>query len=221
MAIRSILLRHVKSVAETAVGRPFAACFVAAGTMLVSTGIIVAMPGGASVIGTSAAAAAAYRPDVESLLDTRSPGGRRYGWLVDTKHDRYVEGPVERVLSSVRRRPTAAVGGTPLLGDPVVGAFLIPDATGPYDAPFIDSGATVAGTGGPPVGGVIGGSLVGGGGTGGGGNDGGGGGVTDPTPTPTPVAPVPEAATWAMMLLGFALLGSAVRRRGTALTSLR
>lgn len=217
MAIRSSLLRRARLGIAVAARRPIAVCFAAAGTLLVGTGIIVAAPGGASA---DVAAAAAYQPDVASLLDTRSPGGRRYGWLVNTKHDRYADDPVERVLSSVRRRSAAAVDGSPLVGDPVMGAVLIPDATGLYDAPPVNDGAAAIGpVGGSPIGGVIGGGLVGGGGTGGGDN-GGGGGVTDPNPTPTPVTPVtpvPEAATWAMMLLGFALLGLAVRRRGSAL----
>ncbi len=39
-----------------------------------------------------------------------------------------------------------------------------------------------------------------------------------PTPTPTPLtpgpSPIPEPATWAMMLLGFAAVGGAMRRQG-------
>jgi hypothetical protein len=50
---------------------------------------------------------------------------------------------------------------------------------------------------------------------------GGGGTFTPPVTLATPQAPppaeaVPEPASWAMMLLGFALMGGALRRRGAA-----
>lgn len=57
----------------------------------------------------------------------------------------------------------------------------------------------------------------GGGNTGGGETPGGGGNPIDPTnptnPVTPPVPPVPEPGTWMMMILGIALVGTALRRR--------
>lgn len=102
----------------------------------------------------------------------------------------------------------------------------------------LNDGATpsaIAGT--PGAGGIIplgsgssGGSSPFTGSSGPGGSPGGGGsistGTPDPTPTPAPtptppqtpnppVGVVPEPATWAMMILGFAFIGGAMRRRRT------
>ncbi len=91
---------------------------------------------------------------------------------------------------------------------------LIPLGTDvPGGAPVLSSPAPTN-----PGGGGSGGSGPVGGFPGGGGGGGGGGSITNPAPPVTPPAPpvgvVPEPATWAMMILGFGLIGSALRRAG-------
>jgi hypothetical protein len=80
--------------------------------------------------------------------------------------------------------------------------------------PFPGGGIFFPGGGGPGGGG-------GGPGGGGGGPGGGGGGPPPPPPpppppTPTPFSAVPEPGTWAMMLLGFGMIGLTLRRRRAA-----
>jgi PEP-CTERM motif len=80
----------------------------------------------------------------------------------------------------------------------------IPDA-----APVASStGATPGGSSGGPGSSIPGaiGSLPGGGGGGGGGS------ITPPTTPVPPIAVVPEPAMWAFMILGFGVIGSALRR---------
>jgi hypothetical protein len=154
-------------------------------------------------------------PDPAAILGARSPGGRDAGAMFTTKPARErlasrprvpVPGaPRERVLSNVRERPSIGwappyveLPATPLAfgpGVPVGDVPLTPAALGPLPSgggftptPFIPGG----GTGG------------GGGGTGGGG----GGGGDDVVPPPA----VPEPATWATMILGFLMVGGALRR---------
>ncbi|HVF93981.1 MAG TPA: PEPxxWA-CTERM sorting domain-containing protein, partial [Sphingomonas sp.] len=70
------------------------------------------------------------------------------------------------------------------------------------------------------IGGIGPGTVGGGGGGGGGGpgtgGEGGGGGGTGEVPNPPPVVAVPEPQTWTLMLLGFGLLGAALRWRAPA-----
>lgn len=167
--------------------------------------------------------------DPLSVLAARSPGARPTGALTQSKprrdHDRE-----ERVLSEALTRPllpTDAPGGGVVPAAPggvapdVPVAEVLPDSVvptgidtadiGPGPVPtayFPGSGITVVPGGGFPV--------VGGGG-------GGGGGtpdtptVTTPVTPVTPVASVPEPATWGMLLLGFGIVGRALRlRRGPA-----
>lgn len=220
MAIRFLLSRYLRRLLDLVVGRPIAACLGLAGGVLVGTGILVTMAG---TIGTSpadAAATAAYRPDVESLLDTRSPGGRRYGWLLGTKPDRVANGPVERVLSSVRERPAAAPEA-PGVAVPL-GALGTPFGIAPDAVPTALSDLAPLGSAGPGLSGgapIVGGVLPGVGGGGGGGT---GGGDNPVTTTPdAPASPVPEPSVWAMLILGLALVGGVWRRapraRGSAL----
>jgi len=154
-------------------------------------------------------AALAVLPDPLSIMTARSPGERGHGAMFNvkqTKRPRQVanlrpRGPRERVLSTVRERsPSGIVPGGDL---PIVPAGFVPDL-----APVTPDALGPLGLGGgdsfgpPPV-------FP----TGPGGNI---PGVPGPTPTPTPVTPgpaVPEPATWAMMTLGFAITGLAIRRR--------
>jgi hypothetical protein len=138
-------------------------------------------------------------------MHQRSPGKRLVGRLAQTKHKKLATH--ERALPKIRRRPPVQVAMPafpselpPALVDifapplPVEMASLEAIPVGPFSEqplwPFPPSG--------PP-----------------------GGYILPPTesPTPTPLPPVPppprealpEAATWIMMLLGFAMIGSGLR----------
>ncbi|MEH3120562.1 MAG: PEPxxWA-CTERM sorting domain-containing protein [Sphingomonas phyllosphaerae] len=155
-------------------------------------------------------AALAVLPDPLSIMTARSPGERGHGAMFNikqTKHPRQLasnrpRSPRERVLSNVRERDP--VGGVPAGDLPITPAGFVPDLS-----PVTPDALGPVGPGGggdsfgpPPV-------FP----TGPGGNI---PGVPGPTPTPTPTTPVPavpEPATWAMMSLGFAITGLAVRRR--------
>jgi hypothetical protein len=152
---------------------------------------------------------------VVAMLAERSPGARPEGALVSLKHKRQVV-LHERALPKIRgpyAPPTAYEAlASPPLGPPIAPPPQAPlysmVAGGPTAIPPINGAAP----GGPPVLSDI--PSPGGG----------GGGVFSPpivtTVTPevpiTPAAPVPEPASWAMMLLGFALIGGALRRRRAA-----
>lgn len=197
--------------------RPFAATLGLGATILTGIGVMTMVPGSLTAAADAAPPPPVTAADVDSVLDARSPGARRYGWLLDSKANLRDTGPVgrsptERVLSSVRHRPVPVVGPavpqlatSPVvpLGDPVDGALA--------------EGAPVAGLdnpgGAPGPSGFVG-TPGGGGGVlpGPGGNSGGGGG--DGSTPITPVSPVPEPHGWALMILGFALLGAVLRRRG-------
>lgn len=175
--------------------------------------------------------------DPLSLFAERSPGGRAEGALLPTKP------PKERVLSTVRERDPAGTlpgvddpvvagvpeaagpggpapeervlsgerGGLPGGGGGAPGGFGGPGGFAPFGGQggLIPEGPpTVLGAGPPP--GVPGTDTPGG----------------DPNPNPgippgpppglldpPGVSPVPEPATWAMMLLGFFAIGAALRRR--------
>lgn len=220
-------LRLISQGARTTVKRirrrPYVAGSTAFAAALLSIGVL------ASGVGEtySADAAMAMRSsdldmtDVDSLLDARSPGARRYGWLTDSKPRRLVGPPTERVLSSVR--PRIAVPSVPDLpasfappativdGEPV-GPAGIPGTIGPDGFPTgpVGGGNTPTGPGFVP--GVV--APPGGTPNNPGNPD------NPPTTPPTnppvqpPVIPaVPEPATWAMLVMGFAMLGATLRRR--------
>ena len=108
-----------------------------------------------------------------------------------------------------RARPQRTAGTAAAV--PCPAAFveppLVPQSTFAEAVP--PDGVTRNYFGSPPSGGVfVGGAAPGGGGSGGptpGGNGGG--------PTPPPTGAIPEPTTWSMMLLGFGLLGTALRSR--------
>lgn len=158
-------------------------------------------------------AALAMMPDPLSIMTARSPGERGHGAMFATKSIKHAKprqlasvpprGPRERVLGNVRdREPIGIVPGGAL---PVTPVGFVPDLPFPVTpnalGPLPPGGTT--GFNPPPVFPT-------------GPNDTPGVPGVVPTPTPTPIIPapaVPEPATWAMMVVGFALTGLAVRRR--------
>jgi len=148
---------------------------------------------------------------VAAMLADRSPGARPESALANLKHKRQAA-LHERGLPKIR-----APYGPPTAYEALATPPIAPIAPLPQ-APLF---ATIAGL--PPV-------VPPGNGGGAGGppilsnipGPGGGGGFSPPGVLATPQAPptlaeaVPEPASWAMMLLGFALMGRALRRRGAA-----
>ncbi|MEA3081813.1 MAG: hypothetical protein QOD54_1481 [Sphingomonadales bacterium] len=153
---------------------------------------------------------------VAAMLAERSPGARPEGALANLKHKRQAA-LHERALPKIRS-PFAPPTAYEALASPPPGSLIVPPpqaplfstiAGGPTTAVPPANGAT---PGGPPLLSDI--PTPGGGG---------GGGVFSPPVTlaapqapPTLVESVPEPASWAMMLLGFALMGRALRRRSAA-----
>lgn len=184
------------------------------GAAVVGAGTVIAGSSGAlPSASANAEAPRALVSDPESLLDARSPGERRYGWLVNTKQGGFPaddrESPTERVLSAVRHRPTAT---TIPAGISAVEPLAFPIDGGPgttsifsnplgYDEPVQEAGPSAA-LGGPALSGA---ALPGSGGPGRG-----DGGTTNPGIS---VSGVPEPSIWVMLILGFAMTGSAMRTR--------
>ena len=148
---------------------------------------------------------------VAAMLAERSPGERPEGALANLKHGKFS-------MLADRETPQVPVQ-PPTAYETLVGPPPTPSVAVPPEAPILGAlGATppipVTPTtnrgGGPPFLSTI--PLPGGAG-------GGGGGFTPPTIAATPnvptvpVAPVPEPASWAMMILGFAMMARMMRRR--------
>lgn len=177
---------------------------------------IAAIAAGISLVAVSAAVpftdlpvrAIGGVPDVLSMLHKRSPEQRPEGALASTK------GRVSAVLPaavSSAPPPKIASAAAPA-AKPAIVTYAVPEtpmampaAVVPAVATALPLAAAPAAAGGglfiPPL--VI---------------PGGGGGITTlVTPPgsvpPTPVPGVPEPATWAMMIIGFGLLGGLLRRR--------
>ena len=159
---------------------------------------------------------------VADMLSARSPGHRPKGALAklkQLKHKRMAAAPLGRHIIP----PVAGLLGAS--GAPAA-PVIIPTPVAPPLYNVVAGGPPV------PLPPVV--PPVAGGGGGGGGmvgppifspipTQGGGGGFIPPpiitlaVPPPVVTSAVPEPASWAMMLVGFALLGSALRRkRGTA-----
>lgn len=179
---------------------------------LVAAGMLASLlPGGSG--GLLAAQGGAYlqgllRDPLEILAD-RSPGARAAGALVQSK-PRPGWQPSERVLSPVRDRNPGAIPVD--LGRLADRAAEVIAPAGPLAAGTLGSGAPVPAV--PPTAwaGLPGGAIPptpGGGGV--------GGAVLPPVPPPPPVAaPVPEPATWILMMAGIGLIGLQLRRRHAA-----
>lgn len=154
---------------------------------------------------------------VAAMLAERSPGARPEGALANLKHKRPA-GLHERALPKIRG-PIAPPTAYEALAGPPPALLIAPPPQAPLYS-LVESGPPVpvppigeVTPGGPPVLTEI--PPPGGGG--------GGGGVFSPpviqaTPQapPIPATSVPEPASWALMLLGFALIGRALRCRGIA-----
>lgn len=149
--------------------------------------------------------------DPLAILSDRSPGERGLGALVQSKpHQAGAGGPSERVLSPVLDRPANPIpvnlDNLPARALEVVdpGTSGIPGAPGnSIAAPPLPIPGLPGSSGGaiPP-------------------NAGNGGGISPPGPPPAPppqvITPVPEPATWVMMIVGVALIGQQLRRRQAA-----
>lgn len=147
---------------------------------------------------------------VADMLLGRSPGERAAGALANLKQKR-LAAPHERALSKVRRSvpqsPLAAIVGSPDVQLPPVAALPAPGTplfnsiTTPPVTAESPSPTNFTGVPAPPAGGGL---------------------IIPPVitqvvpPSPPPAQPVPEPASWAMMLLGFAFIGYICRRASTA-----
>lgn len=163
-------------------------------------------------------AAAGGAQNLLDLLDRRSPGARTEGQLTKTKHAR----ALARMHAPVLRGPQATAAGPPP-GQAELAAILMP---APVDLPMPAFAPVAQLDLGPPpsLGGIIGpggpsSSSPGGPSSsspGGPSSPGGGSPATFPGPESrepvTVAAPVPEPATWATMLLGFAFIGWRTRK---------
>ena len=178
--------------------------------------LIIALPIGYTASNGSKASRfiAAALADPLAVLEGRSPGVRASGALAQSKPKKKLPTglakPSERVLANVRSRPTvpAAVpesgAQSPLTAMP--GLFDATPATesvlgSTTDSPTVSNPGSVGGGLLPITPGLI---------------AGGGTPATGPTadiPTPVPVTPVPEPQTWLMMLIGFMMMGKALRSR--------
>ncbi len=148
----------------------------------------------------------------------RSPGERGSTDILKGKAERIgpvkekvgvADKPEQRALGKVFDKPSESITDT-AAPQPVV--TFLPDDAGGFSVPPPGLGSPIGRTGpifSAPIIGGIGGGVIGGGG--------GGGGSSGPPPSPPPVtSPVPEPSTWALLLLGFGLLGASMRRRATA-----
>jgi hypothetical protein len=193
---------------------------------MLGAALLALLGGGGALVGSGGTAAVAEALENPlSLFAERSPGSRPEGALLATKRAKAKAEPVEMVLSQERVRPPlepedaapetslAAPALYPLapeLLDP-----LLPD-TGPEQALMGLPGGPIFGGGSPggliPIGDLPSGSP------------GSPGCCTPGTPTtPTdPVIPaVPEPTTWAMMILGFFMVGGSLRASAKRRAGLR
>lgn len=185
---------------------------------LISAGLVLALApvspeDGKAVASKGIAALAAAARDPMSLFSARSPGSRGNGATYQTKPGHaaapLAKRPTEKVLSEARERPQPMAAADPTqLARSVPNVFQPPAASAP--TPGILPVDIPTGT---PGGGPIPIPVIPGGGPGGGGV------IPSPapvaTPTPEPTA-VPEPSTWAMLIVGIGLIGSAMRRRSNA-----
>lgn len=219
----------------------FAAAFV-----LLAASVPVAL---SVTLAPAGAAEGAAGSDALADLEQRSPGERLVGIAV--KAAKAVSralgaGPAVPADIPTAQRAIARTGAPPTseevvfaLQDPVAPplAVVIPDqpglpsGTGPFAGP-IGGGSSggfafvpvTSSGGGTSSGGITssgGGSTSSGGITSSGGTSTSGGTTTSSSGGDTPVTPVPEPGTWALMILGFGLVGSAMRRQPRAVRQSR
>jgi hypothetical protein len=191
--------------------RPICAVTVVVGSLVASQCFLSAGP--------LRSAAFALLEDPLSILSGRSPGARSGGALAQSKHayqharmrdhGKPGELPSERVLANVRSRPAAPVPETdvgllPALPSSNAVSFgeTLPGI--PFSAPVSRSGIAAAGFPSGASGAVAGGA---GGAGGGGGNMG---------AVPVVASAIPEPNSWALMLTGYFVVGTAYRRRRKA-----
>jgi len=160
--------------------------------------------------------------DPASIFSNRSPGGRAPGALTQSKPHMKPWEPTERVLSPVLDRPGTAgpadAGGLPEQVADAVGPAAAGGTPGAGGAPVPLPIPGLPGSSGgliPPGGGSSGGGSSGGGSSGGGSSS---GGNPPPPPPPPVVSPVPEPATWVMMIVGVGMIGWQLRRRRVTVT---
>jgi len=180
---------------------------------LIGSGTFLSLVG---VSGSDVAAAAVHQAQsLAQLLDQRSPGQRTAG--AQTKHKKIQHALARPRVRSKPLTPSASELARALMpSSPVLTeAAIVPPM--PLVAPVPQLADVIvpsaAPGGGPGVTGPGGGSPGGGGIGGGGGSPGGPPIVYQPQEIKPPVAAVPEPGTWAMMLLGFGLMGWRLRRR--------
>jgi len=140
----------------------------------------------------------------KSILEAisgRSPGQRTQAALTKLRREALARAPHERALGKVVH--PRIVGAPPTLFTPPEEAATLEDAFLP-DVPLGVSALPSVGapTFGPPeiiipVGGFPGGGII----------------APPPSIIETPIAAVPEPGTWISMLVGFAFIGAALRRR--------
>ncbi len=141
---------------------------------------------------------------VAALLAARSPGIRSEGALVNIKPKRQPAAH-ERALPKVRWPSPLAGIGVPAAPPPLYDLVTAGPVIGLAGPPPIDIL--------PPAGGGVPGIFLAPPPPGGGG----GGGIFIPPPagtplTPVPLSAVPEPSSWAMMLVGFAMIGRRIGR---------
>jgi hypothetical protein len=184
-----------------------------AAALLVAT---LSNPKLAQVAGEGLSAGIESVKTVAAMLAERSPGERPEGALANLKPKRQAV-LHERALPKVRApafpayEALAGAPPSPLIALPPEVPLYSTVAGGPPVALPLTTAATPGTPGGPPALSNI--PLPGGG----------GGGIFSPPTTAAtpdvpavPVTPVPEPATWAMMILGFALMGGMLRRKVAA-----
>jgi hypothetical protein len=150
-------------------------------------------------------------PDVLSMLHKRSPQERPDGALVATKSPVSAKLPVAVTTAAAPKVPDA----TAPAAKPAVVQYVVPETPLAMPAAVVPAVATALPLAAAPAAAAAGGGLfipplvIPGGG--------GGGTTTLVTPpsggNPTPVPGVPEPGTWAMMIIGFGMLGGLLRRR--------
>lgn len=150
-----------------------------------------------------------------ALLDARSPGEREKGELSQTKLARkdVAQKPKQRALGKVfppKPNPLEQLAKLVTQPPPAVPPMVdegLP--VGPLSLSDVVLPATPAAIPGlvPPTS-IVGGSVIGG-----------APGDSGNVPPPPVTSAVPEPGTWLMMLVGFAMIGSAVRRRARPLVA--